>query len=137
MLPRGHSRINLIRMPKRSEHSLNRSGFGIPADSRSSQEIPTRNPLPRSLNSRPNFHSSGGLPRFYPALSCFSLRKIPRAGFILQVLFLRSVLRTNQVVLALLRHSTLAPTAAGAVSSVFAAAVRRVLGVSRLNCLIL
>ena len=55
----------------------------------------------------------------------------------LQVLFLRSVLRMNQVVLNLLTHSTLAPTAAGAVSSVFAAALRRVLGVSRLNCLIL
>ena len=66
----------------------------------------------------------------------FVAQDTPRK-LILQVLFLRSVLRTNHVVLALLRHSTLAPTAAGAVSSVFAAAVRRVLGVSRLNCLIL
>ena len=55
----------------------------------------------------------------------------------LQVLFFRSVLRTNHVVLDLHCYSALAPTAVGAVSSVFAAAVRRVLGVSRLNCLIL
>jgi hypothetical protein len=55
----------------------------------------------------------------------------------LQVLFSPNVLRTNRVVLDLPCHSTLVPTVAGAVSSAFAAAVRRVLGVSRLNCLIL
>jgi len=55
----------------------------------------------------------------------------------LQVLFSPNVLRTNHVVLDLLCHSTLVPTVAGAVSSAFAAAARRVLGVSRLNCLIL
>jgi hypothetical protein len=54
-----------------------------------------------------------------------------------QVFFLRSAPVTDYLVLEL-PYSSFAPTAAGEDSSTFGvAAVRRVLGVSRLNCLIL
>ena len=106
-------------------------------DSRSPRKPRRATPPPRSFIPRPNLHPTGGLLRDCPArLLLFAAQHTPHK-ILLQVLFLRSVLRTNQVVLDLLCHSALAPTVAGAVSSIFAAAVRRVRGVSRLNCLIL
>ncbi len=130
--------INLIQMPKRSKHSLNQSlgprnscRFSFP------QETPTRNSTPPFFYPKTKLAPNG---RFAALLSgtvlLFAAEHTPHKLW-LQVLFSRNVLRMNQVVLDLLTHSTLAPTAAGAVSSVFAAALRRVLGVSRLNCLIL
>jgi len=99
------SRIELIRESERSEHSLNRSGFGIPAGFRSSRKS-------RRAASSPPFELSTKISfsgKFAALLSStvllFVAQHTPRKLFP-QVLFSHGVLRTNHVVLDLLCHST-------------------------------
>jgi len=103
--PSWPSRIELIREPRRSECSLNRSGFGIPAGSRSSRKSRrAASSTPVELSTRISLSGKFAAPLSSTVL-LFVAQDTPRKLF-LQVLFSHGVLRTNHVVLGLFCHST-------------------------------